>query len=540
MKTSNWTLYPAVLGIALLVVPRPGTAVQAPGPSSCAACDPTPVVYAPTVGSMVALPGTNFTADRVSLDSSAGEIDLGTTCQKNNAHPTGAIDTTGAMDVTRVAWVTRAPAVDLGAPNSASNPKSQVYVRATDGSLPATMVSEPSGGGTPVGHSEMPRFDENGQWLVFTSTSNALTAEDMAEAPKHQDVFVYDVASGTVARISETPIAKVGGNGPSGGVPGISPDGRYVAFQSEATNLQSFATPCAVVPGQYIKFFSNGKTRRKNVIHVYLRDRGADLTDDSDDCIEWITYGFDALGACALPNGASDTPTVSAGGCRVAFASGATNLLSSSFLPFMTPRQVYLRDRDAGTIALVSHDALGGPANAKCSRPMVSPDGNWVVFESRASDLVAGDTNGLEDVFVYDVGTTSVTRLSLDPGGTELFGVKSVCAAVSGNGRFVTYTRTDFSAANVYEQWIVDRDPDDDGDYTNGYATKKLSTASDGFSDSSGWSGGYPYTLTPTGEHVFFMSVADDLGPPDTNSVCLSCPPYDCDEGRDIYVQEIY
>lgn len=535
MKTTIWIPF-----LVLSVAARPGEAVDVPGPSTCAACDPTPVDYAPSVGSLVSLPGTNMVSDRVSLDSSDAEIDLGTTCKKNNAHPTGAIDTTGVSDVTRVSWVTRAPAVDATAPNSATVPKTQVYVRALDGSLPATMVSEPLGGGVPAGYSEMPRFDEDGKWLIFTSISHLLTTEDMAEAPKHQDVFVYEIGTGTVSRISETPISKVGGDGPSGGVPGISPDGRYVVFQSEATNLQSFTTPCTVTPGLYLKFFPNGKSRRKNLVHVYLRDRGADLTDDSDDCIEWITHGFDGGGSCALPNGASDTPTVSAGGCRVAFSSGATNLLSSSFLPFMTPKQVYLRDRDAGTITLVSADTLAGPADADCNRPMISPDGEWVVFESRATDLVAGDTNGLEDVFVYDVAGGSLARVSLDAGGSQLTGIKSVCSAISGNGRFVVYTRSDPSATNIYELWVVDRDPDDDGDYTNAYSTKKISTASDGVSDSDGWSGGNPFTLTTTGEYVFYMSVAENLGAVDTNSTCVPCPPFDCDEGRDIYLQELY
>lgn len=498
---------------------------------SCGTCGPT-IDFPPVAGGGVVIGAGNLGTTRESLDSADAEIVLGTTCQKNNAHPT--TDDAGLT----VAWVTRAPA-DLAFPSP--GPKTQVYVRRNDGSLATVMVSQSQvGPATPQGYSEMPRLSGDGDWLAFVSSSRRLTVEDTLEIPSYLDVFLYHVPTGAVERLSEDPLTKAGGNGDSGGIPSISNDGNFVAFESVADDLP-VSGPCSVLPGQYLVTLKNGKTRRARTSQVYLRDRRGTFADPTDDCLDWISHGSDFAGGCAQPNGPSSFPSVSANGCLVAFESQATNLLPAGPLPGGTPGQVYVHDRTTGVTTLVSHDATGGPADAAARRPRVSADGRWISFDSVATNLVAGDTNGKNDIFVYEVATGTVTRVNLDPGSVQL-GIPSMGAELSGSGRFVAYTRAP-GLPSGYEFWLVDRDPNDDGAFTEPAFTKRISVDTLG-GDPDGWCGGWPFTLTTDGRHASFMSIASDLitVPVDGNCVGASCakPVYDCDDGRDVFVQPLY
>lgn len=537
-RTIAWIL--ALAAVAFLAalstsIPSAVRAAEIPGPTTCGSCGPA-VTFPPAAGSGVSLPGSPNASSRSSLDSAGSEILLGVTCNKNNAHPSGS------DDGNTVGWVTRAGTVDTSQPNPGT--KSQVYVRRLDGSLNTVMASASVVSSGVAGFAEFPRLSGDGDWMVFVSSSEKLTTEDDMEPQKWRDVFLYHVPTGTVERMSETtalgvnPFPDDGGNAHSLGIPSISVDGRYVAFQSQASDLQSYFDPCDVVTTLYLKKM-NGKTRAKRVSHIYLRDRGTNLFSDADDCIEWITPGV-AGGGCTMPDGPSFAPSVSANGCLIAFESEATNLTST--LVSTTVRQIYLHDRTTDTTVLVSHDPGGAPSNAGCTRTRISADGAWVVFETKGSNLVTGDTNGLVDVFAYEVATGTVTRLSLDATGGQLT-QPAIGAEISGNGRFVTYTRANGSP-NAYELYVIDRDVNDDGVYSGTLAdttTHQLSLDSGGGS-ADGWSGGWPYTLTTDGKYVWFMTIAQDLASGDSNCVGSSCsnPSYDCDDGRDVYRQQVY
>src|SRR6266568_8606035 len=99
--------------------------------------------------------------------------------------------------------------------------------------------------------------------------------------------------------------------------------------------------------------------------------------------------------ASASASGDSSLPALSADGRWVVFLSAARNLATNdSASPFLN---VYLRDLQAQAKILVSHNGAGtGGGNGNSSSPTMSADGRWIVFESRASDLVANDTNGDE------------------------------------------------------------------------------------------------------------------------------------------------
>lgn len=142
----------------------------------------------------------------------------------------------------------------------------------------------------------------------------------------------------------------------------------------------------------------------------------------------------------------------------VAFASSATGLSPNG------QRQVFWRDRLSGETRLISTDASGTAGNANSDRPAISADGLTVVFESAASNLVAGDGNGVRDVFRWSATngtlTTGVTRVSVTSAGGEANG-QSHTARVSADGGIVAFTTeapnlvNGASGANIIRRDVV-------------------------------------------------------------------------------------
>src|SRR6185436_18475097 len=83
---------------------------------------------------------------------------------------------------------------------------------------------------------------------------------------------------------------------------------------------------------------------------------------------------------------------------------------------------VFLHDLDTAVTTRVSVATGGIQSNGFSSRPVVSEDGGRVAFLSGASNLVAGDTNGAVDAFVHDVASGSTVRASVATGGAEVAG----------------------------------------------------------------------------------------------------------------------
>ncbi len=134
-------------------------------------------------------------------------------------------------------------------------------------------------------------------------------------------------------------------------------------------------------------------------------------------------------------DGASRQAALSSDGRFVAFASGATNLVA---LDTNGVDDVFLHDRSSGVTILVSVDSLGQPGNGPSSRPAVSADGRFVVFESDASNLDALDTNSARDVFLRDTQLGLTSLISLDPSGLQSNGA-SGDPAISADGLFASF-----------------------------------------------------------------------------------------------------
>lgn len=144
--------------------------------------------------------------------------------------------------------------------------------------------------------------------------------------------------------------------------------------------------------------------------------------------------------AGAAGDGHSDpTPRLSRDGRWVVFASDATNLVAGDMNGV---RDVFLRDRSAGTTVRISTSAAGAEGNALSSGDLVGPsisdDGRYVGFYSEATNLVAGDTNGRGDAFVKDVVTGAVFRVSVQSDGTQ-YSSRAGAAQVDGPGRLALF-----------------------------------------------------------------------------------------------------
>ncbi len=225
-------------------------------------------------------------------------------------------------------------------------------------------VSLTSGGAQANSDSGMASLSADGRYVAFQSAASNLVSGDL---PGTYDVFVRDRTTGVTSLVS----VSLGGVPAGGGQPVISPDGRYVAFQS-SSNLVAGDT--------------NGKP------DVFVRDRTAGTT---------TMVSLSSSGAQG--NGQSTSfspfvcPAISADARYVAFAASSTNLVSGDTNAKL---DIFLRDRTAGSTLRVSATAGGTQGNGDSDAPAVSADGCYVAFESASTNLVTGDTNSATDVFV--------------------------------------------------------------------------------------------------------------------------------------------
>jgi Tol biopolymer transport system component len=215
-------------------------------------------------------------------------------------------------------------------------------------------------------------------------------------------VFVHDRQTGTTERVS---VNSAGAQANYGGAfPSISVDGRFVAFDSYASNLVSGDT--------------NGAP------DVFVHDRQTGTT-------ERVSVNV----AGTQGNNSSGDASISADGRLVAFDSYASNLVSGDTNGTW---DVFVRDRQAGTTKCMSVDSAGTQGNDSSLSGSISVDGRFVAFQSSASKLVSGDTNGASDVFVHDRQTGTTERVSVDSAGRE-GNLDSVYPAISADGRFVAF-----------------------------------------------------------------------------------------------------
>jgi Tol biopolymer transport system component len=289
-----------------------------------------------------------------------------------------------------------------------------------------------------------------GRYVAFSSLASDLVGTGN-DTNSSYDIFVYDrqTADTTVAsRVSGTFSLKVANANNNSLDPAISADGRYVAFDSDATNL---------VPTDLVADISSD---------IFVHDRTLNSTERVSVAI-----------AGAPRDGDSFKPSISADGRFVAFYSSATNLVAGDINGVA---DVFLYDRNADTTTRVSGASGGavfgnavsdngarvafesppggalkqifvwtspGPAtaitagNGDSRVSGISGNGRFVVFDSDASDLVAGDNNSVTDVFVHDLSAGTTTRVSLSSAGAQANGASFALGhkAISDDGNLVVF-----------------------------------------------------------------------------------------------------
>jgi Tol biopolymer transport system component len=260
--------------------------------------------------------------------------------------------------------------------------------------------------------------------------------------------------------------------------PSLDGDGRFVTFHSNAPDLVS------------------GDRNHQRDVFVLDRRSGQ---------IELVSRGFDGAGANGPSPADGSAPSMSRNGRRVAFSSRASNLVPDDR---NGTDDVFVYDRDVEITIRISR-GIDGEANGASTAPRISADGRFVAFQSFASNLVEDDTNGAADVFLFDLATGAIARVSVGPEGVEANG-PSFTPAISGNGRVVAFAS---GATN-----LVAGDTNRFGDIfvrdTESGITVRASVDSSG-RQSNGTS--FLPDLTFDGRTVAFKSDASNLVPGDGN-----------------------
>ncbi len=345
-----------------------------------------------------------------------------------------------------------------------------------------TRVSVASDGTQSNGSSYYTSISADGRYVAFTSMASNLVNGD---TNNKTDAFVHDRQTGETTRVS---VASDGtqGNSSSDFVPSISADGRYVAFYSPASNLVSGDT--------------NG------TYDTFVHDRQTSITTR-------VSVASDGTQG----NNGSYGPSISVDGRYVAFYSSASNLVSGDT---NGANDIFVHDLQTGTTIRVSVASDGTQGNSgSYFEPSISSDGRYVAFDSIASNLVSGDTNGNQDTFVHDLQTGTTIRVSVASDGTQA-NYGSEFPSISIDGRYVTF---ESSANNLVS-----------GD-TNGFwdvfvhdlqtsITTRVSVASD---ETQGNNGSFHPAISADGRYVVFQSLASNLVFGDSN------------EGYDIFVHDL-
>ena len=262
-----------------------------------------------------------------------------------------------------------------------------------------SLVSVASDGTQGNNNSSTSSISADGRYVVFDSYANNLVPGDTNGGP---DIFVHDRQTGQTNRVS---VASDGTQANSGsGVASMSADGRYVAFASGANNLVSGDTNN--LGDSFVHDRQTGQTSR-----VSVASNGAQGNDH-------------ALG-----------PHISADGRYVAFFSWATNLVPGDTNNY---GDVFVHDRQTKQTSRVSVTSSGIQGNSGSYWPFISADGRYVAFDSAANNLVPGDTNNIQDMFVHDRQTWQIIRVSVASDGTEANDL-SYTPSISADGRYITF-----------------------------------------------------------------------------------------------------
>lgn len=337
------------------------------------------------------------------------------------------------------------------------------------------------------GASSRPSISANGQFVAFESVATDLIGSDTNGI---SDIFVRDRLAGTTVRVS---VDSTGGEivafgsgfdlGSFGA--SISADGSFVSFLCDSIGVTAETVPGGIPnafrapnppgaatllvsittagvgaafsvvaasisgDGQFVAFTAYDTDlvipATSFIQHIFVRD----VTGATTELISQSTAGVEG-------NDNSDNPQITPDGTRVVFQSGSTNLAPDTTGSIS---DIFVRDRTGpGTTSLVSIGANGLQGTGGADFPSISPDGRFVVFRSGATNLVAGDNNGLSDVFWRDLFLGVTRRVSVRTYGGEANGPSTSQGrpVLSADGRFVVFDSEAFNLVGSDTNGVVD------------------------------------------------------------------------------------
>lgn len=282
-----------------------------------------------------------------------------------------------------------------------------------------------------------PAISRDGRYVTYVSYASDLVANDLNG---HQDVFRWDRVTGTTIRISETN-GGAGANADSYD-PSISADGDRIAYSTDASNIDTdddngvsdiYVWDSTTDASTRVSTSSFGSAGNGTSMGAWISDNGAYVAfgsnasnlvfNDTNGTSDIFRKSIDGGALALVTRGAdvqdSDDYTsfgtiISADGRYVGFGSAADNLVVGGS-PDNGKTNTFVRDMTAGTTTLISRDHVSGPLNDYSFAPgSISDDGSLVMFSALASDIVAGDTNGAADAFLWNRSTGKATRVVRD------------------------------------------------------------------------------------------------------------------------------
>jgi len=310
----------------------------------------------------------------------------------------------------------------------------------------------------------------DGRYTAFESNATNLVSGDTNAV---MDIFVKELYAGAITR------ASVGNGGVQGNARSydgvISGNGRYVAFLSDATNLVTGDTNAAT--------------------DVFIRD-----------LILGVTRRVSTSAAGTEANAGSFDVSLSYDGRYVAFASNASNLVSGDT---NSQADVFVKDLQTNLVTRVSVGAGGVQSNNPSANPSLSGDGRLVAFESTASNLVSGDTNGLQDIFLRNIQSGEIRRMSVDSNGVQ-GNLNSSNPSLSGDGQLLVF---ESDSSN-----LVANDANSSADiFLKNVSTNVLTRISTSSAGVEGDNSSHHPTISYDGTGVAFYAAATNLVSGDTN-----------------------
>ncbi|RJP34457.1 MAG: hypothetical protein C4536_02670 [Actinobacteria bacterium] len=293
----------------------------------------------------------------------------------------------------------------------------------------------------------------DGRYVAFESDASNLVSPSTCG----RQVFRKDLATGEI-KLASCNLAGFSGNADSMSA-SISGDGRYVAFESDAINLVTPATSgCQIfrkdmLTGEVSLCSSDAYGAQGDgasfVPEVNADGRYVAFESDSTNLVTPTTSGRQVfrkdlqtgqamLASCTMAGTQGDSASfwtcISGDGRFLAFTSLSTNLVS----PPSAFRQILRKDMETGEIRRASCDAAGTPGNGDSNDASLSFDGRFAAFESYATNLAGGDA-GINDVFRKDMATGTVELCSANAAEQAANGASFV-ADISGDGRYTAFS----------------------------------------------------------------------------------------------------